>query len=487
MHIPVDRKTSTSKIARTPISLPDNFLQPSLSIGMDELVANTLLQLWQEHISTEEQPIILHASGGRDNHPFFQPILLEALVNKQDLSQPGQLLSWQYLAVDTLPHLLAFPLAGPLLAQDLCSEITLEDQENAVVGQHGGYMLYHFAQDWSMLAALFTPNQDGTSYALLALPSEHIEDWRAFLKRLNTHLEQIERQQYAGRVHILGDEDEDSIIPAILNMTAQDVILPVDVRQTIQLQHSIFEQPILDKYAQLKLPRLRKILLAGPPGSGKSTLLKVIASEHVKKGGSALYVCAGRGRFGHASWERVEYALALAAKNKLPTLVLIEDFEQFISPHEDHQRVLNVLDGISTPDNPAGTLLVGTTNAPEQIDPRIKDRPGRIDLIVEIGAVQQDMLIQKFLERYLDAAFDEAEHLRIVPQLVGQTGSHIREVCLLAAMQTMQKQQAIITCDDLLWAHDTILRGREVAADHKRFLPPAPKGLLSRIGFSNRK
>ncbi|NJR12369.1 AAA family ATPase, partial [bacterium] len=44
-------------------------------------------------------------------------------------------------------------------------------------------------------------------------------------------------------------------------------------------------------------------------------------------------------------------------------------------------QMLNVLDGSETPLNPQGTLLIATTNHPEQIDNRVMKRPGRLDRI----------------------------------------------------------------------------------------------------------
>ncbi len=76
----------------------------------------------------------------------------------------------------------------------------------------------------------------------------------------------------------------------------------------------------------------------------------------------------------------------------------------FVSSAPELQTVLNILDGVATPDNPAGTLLLATSNDPEKIDQRIRDRPGRIDAIIELGLVEDTELAIRFLQHFLGPA-----------------------------------------------------------------------------------
>src|SRR5207248_3626821 len=99
-----------------------------------------------------------------------------------------------------------------------------------------------------------------------------------------------------------------------------------------------------------------------------------------------------------------------AAESKIPALMLVEDFEMFVSSTSDLQNVLDILDGVGTPDNPAGTLLLATSNEPERIDARIRDRSGRIDAIIELGLVEEVELAIRFLKHFLGSAYREEEH-----------------------------------------------------------------------------
>src|SRR5581483_4456101 len=130
-------------------------------------------------------------------------------------------------------------------------------------------------------------------------------------------------------------------------------------------QRSIWEPEVLARYSRLGLPHTRRVLLYGPPGTGKTSLLKAEAARHLQNGGAVYYVSTSKTP--GESWENVEDALVRAAQTRLPALVLVEDFEQFVTEREDFQRILNVLDGAQAPDNPAGTLVLASTNDPERI------------------------------------------------------------------------------------------------------------------------
>jgi ATP-dependent 26S proteasome regulatory subunit len=133
--------------------------------------------------------------------------------------------------------------------------------------------------------------------------------------------------------------------------------------------------------------------------------------------------------------------LQQAAESKIPALILVEDFEMFVSSASDLQNVLDILDGVGTPDNPAGTLLLATSNEPERIDARIRDRSGRIDAIIELGLVEEVELAIRFLKHFLSTAYREEEHAPLASQLLKQPGSHFREVCIAATMRAMEQDR----------------------------------------------
>ena len=244
---------------------------------------------------------------------------------------------------------------------------------------------------------------------MAAVPHGRQDEWLAFLELLDEWRDTIARRERRGSIEIVGGNDE--LVDVIKRTSFDDVVLSAETLELVAAQRRVFSPEILRRYAALHVPRLRKVLLIGPPGTGKTTLLKAEGARHVKQGGIVFYVCAPPKGHG-SSWQQLSYALQNAAESKFPALVLVEDFEMFVSDAHELQLVLNVLDGVATPDNPAGTLLLATSNDPERIDPRIRDRPGRVDMLIEIGLVEDEALALRFLKRFLGTSYREEEHAK---------------------------------------------------------------------------
>jgi len=114
------------------------------------------------------------------------------------------------------------------------------------------------------------------------------------------------------------------------------------------------------------------------------------------------------------------------------------------------------------------------------VEPRIRDRPGRIDVLIELGLVKDIPLALRFLKRFLGAAYREEEHAPLAQMLQGQPGSHFLEVCIAGAMHALEQDRTDILYEDLLWAHEAILQGRIAASELERFMPASAR---ERIGF----
>ncbi|MFW5748896.1 MAG: AAA family ATPase [Chloroflexota bacterium] len=336
----------------------------------------------------------------------------------------------------------------------------------------GAYLFKFDAEDGPfevVYAASYFDDDAQDMTAIAILPSNKLSTWTAFEQQcIRAVRPRIKRRR---DVYVIGGT-EAFFNP---NVDWDDVILPSDLKnQLLDDVESFFDDGIAI-YKTLKLAPFRKLLLAGVPGTGKTMLCAALSKMAIEKKRVVVYV-SGSDRDG-ASFEKIQRAFQTVAAAKYPTLLVVEELDAYLRG-DDKARILNVLDGIESPNNPRGSLLLATTNYPEAIDERLVKRPGRLDRIYVIPPIRDKDQAEAMLRHYMGDMWDDT-FTQMVSELVDQPGAFVREVALQARMLAAHNRQPYVTLALLEQSVDSL--SLQMKAEKDFLLQRRPIG----IGFGS--
>ena len=200
----------------------------------------------------------------------------------------------------------------------------------------------------------------------------------------------------------------------------------------------------------------RGVLLYGPPGTGKTLTVRHLLSETpgitavLLTGSSIVHIAAA----------------AEIARTFAPSIVVLEDIDlvamqRNATPQPLLFEVLDALDGL---DGDADVAFVMTTNRVEVLERALAERPGRVDLAVEVplpALPERERLFRRYAQALpfspaaLDAAAGRAE---------GVTGSFAKELIRRAVLRAALREGTVddndlqVALDDLLSAGESLTR-----------------------------
>jgi hypothetical protein len=283
--------------------------------------------------------------------------------------------------------------------------------------------------------------------------------------------------------------------PAI---AAQDVVLPDGMLENIE-RHIVgiaeWSRELLEAGQHLK----RGLLLHGPPGTGKTHTIRYLTGRLTN---STIILLTGR------SIRFIDQAAALARRLQ-PSMVVLEDVDLVATDRDFAQdgnpllfSLLDAMDGVGAD---ADVTFALTTNRADVLETALADRPGRVDLAIEIprpDARCRQRLLQVYArDLALDADLDE-----VVAGSEGVTASFIKELIrrtVLVSLRAGERPPVLRgpgfaeVLAEMNSEHHALTRallgagaddGEPAAADHRprgrklRLCSPCPAGPARRSG-----
>jgi hypothetical protein len=220
-----------------------------------------------------------------------------------------------------------------------------------------------------------------------------------------------------------------SFLPRI-PLTAADVVLPDGVLESIE-RHVAGIGSLSAELRGVGQHLKRGLLLYGPPGTGKTHTVRYLTG---KLTGTTVILLTGQ------SIRHVESAATLARRLQ-PSMVVLEDVDLIAMDRDfsdgSNPLLFTLLDAMDGVGSDADVTFVLTTNRADILEHALADRPGRVDLAIEIprpDAVSRERLLRLYTR---DVALDGGVSA-VVAATEAATASFIKELVRRAVLAALR-------------------------------------------------
>jgi transitional endoplasmic reticulum ATPase len=227
-----------------------------------------------------------------------------------------------------------------------------------------------------------------------------------------------------------------------------DVVLEEGVETEIRTLVRLLNEPNLAERMHVPIPS--GLLLVGPTGTGKTTIARLIASQTNR----SFYAVTPADLLGRYTGDSVKQIASLfsRAKGHSPSVIFIDEIDALLPQanaslgQHDVQVVDQFLMEISSLQAENRVFLIGATNRPESVDPRVL-RGGRLSEKIKVGvpgsAVRSKLLCKFLGPVQLEPELDAEVISRLMEGLAPADLKAVCEAAKRAAFMRAQKNQSI--------------------------------------------
>ena len=211
-------------------------------------------------------------------------------------------------------------------------------------------------------------------------------------------------------------------------LAAHEVVLPAGMLDRIE-RHAVAVGENASALRAAGHELKRGLLLYGPPGTGKTHTVRWLLASMATR--TAVLI-------GGADVSLLDAACRLARRTA-PSMVVLEDVDLIAEERTMFGRgqnamllqLLNEMDGVDPADD---VLFVLTTNRPELLEPALANRPGRVDLAINVPLPDAEAR-SRLLDLYAaDIERTNAQSDALVTRLDGVSGAFVKELARRASL-----------------------------------------------------